>query len=232
MSSTDVAVQDTGVPALADTPATTIGIEDIALPVLTIAQRTSGVVDNKLADYGDLVISQGRDDPEPTIVRPYGESDGVLFIPLHMFKTWTYSDGENLQSWPYTADGQPPAEAVALSEETGKPVFRTYNYTVLVPDYDTELPVIFRLNSRSQRPAANKINLKHERTEGGWTSLAFRVTTKKNESGANKWAIPIVTEAKATAAQRKDAERVLALIMPGLKANAAAQAAASTVPAI
>lgn len=232
MSSTDVVPTASAVPDLVATPATSIGFEDIAPPTLYIAQRTSGAVDNSLVKYGDLFIAQGKDDPEPQVMREYQDdttANGVLFIPLHMYKTWTYSDGENLRSWPY-GDGQPPADAVQLAESTGKPVFRTYNYVVFVPDYDPEMPVNLRLNSRSQRPAANAINLAVSRNGSGkWYDSAFQITTKKSESGANKWAVPIVTKAKATAAQKKQAEALLALIAPGL---AQRDHSASNAPAI
>lgn len=229
MSSTEVVPAGSAVPDLAPSPATTIGYEDIAPPTLYTAQRTTTAVDTQLVKYGDLFIAQGKDDPEPQVLWESGSSDqGVLIIPLHMYKTWTYSDGENLRSWPY-ANGQPPAEAVALAESTGKPVFRTYNYIVFVPDYDQEMPVNLRLNSRSARPAANAINLEVSRSGGRWLDSAFRVTTRKQESGANKWAVPVVVKAKATAAQKKQAEVLLNLILPGLRAR---EQESSSVPAI
>ena len=217
--SNEVAATTPAVPDLVQTPATTIGFEDIAPPTLYVAQRTSSAVDTGAVKYGDLFIAQGKDDPEPQVLRTYEpeNGEGVLFIPLHMIKKWTHSDGENLTSWAYGDTGQPPAEAVALSEKTGKPVFRTYNYVVFVPEYDTEMPVNFRLNSRSQRPAANAINITVSRNTGKWVDSAFRVTTLKKESGANKWAIPVVTKAKATAAQHKAADALLQLILPGLR---------------
>lgn len=232
MSSTEVATTAGALPSLADTPATSIGFEDIAPPTLYVAQRTSTAVGEGLAKYGDLFVAQGADDPEAEVLWKDGSTDeGVLFIPLHMFKTWTWTDGTNLRNWPY-GNGEVPEEAAALERETNKPVFRTYNYIVLLPDYDTEMPVNFRLNSRSQRPAANKINLTVSRSEKPWHGSAFRVTTAKKESGGNKWAVPVVTEAKATKAQHDQAEKLLGLITPGLLARAAAQERAANAPSI
>jgi hypothetical protein len=153
----------------------------------------------------------------------------VLFIPLHMIKTWTHSDGENLTSWDYGTTGQPPAEAIAMAEKSSKPVFRTYNYVVFVPEYDVEMPVNFRLNSKSQRPAANAINIAVSRNTGKWVDSAFRVTTLKKESGANKWAIPVVRGDKATAAQHKQAQHLLNLILPGLQQRASRAAAEPSI---
>ena len=236
MASNAVApIESAGVPELAETPATQITFEDITPPTLYVAQRTSSAVDTGLVAYGDLFVAQGADDPEPEVLRKYeGEStdNGVLFIPLHMYKTWTWTDGSNLRNWPY-GDGTVPAEAAALERDTGKPVFRTYNYVVLLPDYDTEVPVNFRLNSRSQRPAANKINMTVSKSGQPFHTSAFRITTSKKEAGGNKWAVPVVVEAKATKAQHEQAARVFEQITPGLinRARRDAEAAQATANA-
>ena len=235
MSSTEVAAPTNGaVPALADTPATTIGFEDVGTSTLYIAQRTSTAVDNRLANYGDLFVAQGADDSEVEVLWQTGSTDqGVLFIPLHMYKTHTFSDGNNLRSWAW-GNGEPPQEALDMVEadEGRHPLFRTYNYVVLLPDYDTEVPVYLRLNSKSQRPAANKVNLTVSRSGKPWHASAFRITTAKKESGANKWAVPVVVEAKATKAQFEQAERLLQLITPGLQARQAAESRALAAPSI
>lgn len=228
MTSTDV----TQVPDLAPTPATMVSFEDISPPTLYVAQRSSGAVGEGLVNYGDLFVAQSGDDPEPTVLWEFGStSEGVLFHPLHMFKTWTHSDGSNLQSWDY-GDGTPPDEAVALADSTGKPLFRTYNFTLFVPDYDAEMPVNLRLNSKSARPAANKINMDVSRGGGAWQDHAFRVTTVKKEKGANKWAVPVVVGASPEPANVESATRLRDLIMPGIIRRMQRDAATTNAPAI
>lgn len=222
------------VPDLAPTPATTVGFEDIAPPSLYIAQRTSAAVDLDVVSYGDLFIAQGSDDVEPTVMWKSGSSDeGVLFYPLHMFKTWTFSDGNNLQSWAW-GNGVPPQEALEVVEadDNKHPLFRTYNYVTFIPEYDEEMPVYFRLNSKSQRPAVNKINLVSTRDGQPWLVHAFRVTTDKREKGANKWAVPIVTEAVATQEHVDKAIELYSKVLPGLQARQAAADAVAAAPAI
>ncbi len=207
-------VESADVPELVPTPATTPSAEDIIPPSLYVAQRTTGAVDAKLVNYGDLFLAYGADDPDPTVLWESGSSDeGVLFHPLHMYKTWTFSDGENLTSWPYGDTGQPPDDA---PEGT----YRTYNFVLLVPDYDVEMPVYLRLNSKSQVRAATKIITDVMRGGTNWPNYAFRVTTIKKEKGANKWAVPVVVRAPADPAQVEAANRLRGLIMPGLIARA------------
>jgi hypothetical protein len=226
-------VESGNVPELASTPATEVTFEDIAPPTLTIAQRTSGLVDNNLATYGDLVVAQGRDDTEPIVLSHVGpDADGVVFYPLHMYKTWTHSDGKNLTSWPF-GDGTPPEEAEALAQETGKPFYRTYNYVLFVPEFDDQMPVIFRLNSKSQAPAANKINFTVSRGSGVWHEYAFRVTTDKRENGSNRWAVPVLTTVEAKPEQVAKAAELRALILPGIVARQQrAEQAAANLPGV
>ncbi len=216
---------DLAVPDLAPTPATEVTFEDIAPPTLYIAQRGGSAVDAGLAKFGDLFIAQGADDVEAQVVYEHESPNaGVLFYPLHMYKTWTFSDGENLTSWPF-GDGTPPADAP-------EGVWRTYNFIIFVPDFDDEMPVNFRLNSKSQRPAANKINFVVSRAGDDWHNHAFRVTTKRASSGANKWTVPVVVEAPANPDQVEKAAALKRLILPGLNARAAKAAQAANQPQI
>lgn len=219
--STAVAPVDSALPELAATPATSVEFDDIALPSLYLAHRLSKAVGSGLVNVGDLFVAFGSDDEEPQVVYEKGGKEGVLFVPLHMYKTHTHSDGENLSSWPY-GNGEPPAEAVQLAESTGKPLFKTYNYLVLLPDYDTELPVNFRLNSKSQRPAANKINLTVQRAGGRWFQYAFRATTKMVPRGNSDYPVPVIEQVNLSKDVAKTAEALFAQVAPGLQARAAA----------
>lgn len=220
--STEVAPATSALPELAATPATSVEFDDIALPSLYLAHRLSKAVGNHLVEVGDLFVAFGSDDEEPQVVWSSEQGgEGALFVPLHMYKTHTHSDGDNLSSWAY-GNGEPPAEAVALAESTGKPLFRTYNYVVLMPDYDSEMPVNFRLNSKSQRPAANKINLIVQRAGGRWFQHAFRATTKLVPRGNSNYPVPVIEEAELNKADAESAQRLFAQIAPGLQARAAA----------
>jgi hypothetical protein len=221
-SSKEVAQVEAGnVPALAPTPATTITFEDITIPTLYVGQRTSKAVEKGIAKFGDIFIAEGAGDDEARVLWEIDSKDeGVLFHPLHMYKSWTWTDGNNLRSWPYGTTGEPPAEAVQLAEESGKAVFRTYNYLTFVPGYDEEMPVNLRLNSKSQRPAANKINMTVSRSGKPYHTHAFRITSRLDSNGNTKWATPIVAEVKADPKQVEQAHQLFGLILPGLTQRA------------
>lgn len=226
----EVAVPEpASVPALAPTPGSTLTYDDIALPTLYVAQRTSTAVENNLVNYGDLFVAQGADDAEAEVLWAHGSGDaGLVIYPLHMAKRWTWTDGSELSSWPF-GDGQVPAEAAELARSTGKPYFLTYGYVVLIPSYDMEMPVNFRVNSKSGRAAHNKITAVYIR-EGAQVvpGPAFRVTTDKKERGGNKWAVPVVVSTEGEPEQLDAARTLYQQIVPGLQA--AAEAATTDAP--
>lgn len=229
-----VAVPDQAqLPDLASTPATELTAADITPPTLYLGHRLTGAVGDGRVNYGDLFVAFGPDDPEPTVVWEAGSSEpGVLFHPLHMTKSWTWSDGDTLLSWPFDATGEPPAEALQIQENSGKPVFLTFNYILLVPDYDPLMPVSLRLNSRSQRPAANAINIETLRSSAPMLSHAFRITTAVKPRGKSDYVVPVVRKVEATAEHQAQAAELFRLIAPGLQARAEAQSRATAAPSI
>lgn len=167
-------------------PASQIEARDLALPRLYVAQAITNAVQDGSAKPGDLFIAQDSDDPEPVILAKKGSEDGVLFHVLALRKGKSISEGGELRTFRFD-DPTAPAEA-----------WVTYTYALLVPDYDTELPVRWLL-TRTGRPAAQKINTVLFRTSGSQPPYesAFRVTTVERSNDRGRYFIPRIHPAES-----------------------------------
>lgn len=186
-------VEQAEVPDLVRTPATTIDASDIAIPKLKLGQHSSNVFDTGAVKLGDVYSIINSDDEDPVVLWEYTENikpgDGVLFHVLHLRKGWSYSEGSGspLQIWAFDDPNR------------HEKAWRTYRYTVVLPEVDTQMPYTFMLY-RSGQPAAQKINgdiARDQATKPMWTH-AFRLTSaRRKKEGAGTYAIAQVRSVEA-----------------------------------
>ena len=160
--------------------------DDVKLSRVYIAQQLSQAVDFGIAKKGDIYVAAGADDPEAIVIG--NEKDSVLFHVLGMpFKRKSLRTGNELQSWDYN-DPAAPSEA-----------WTTYDYTIVLPEFDTELPYKF-LPSRSNTNTCRRLNMQLLKAArlGPVYNLAFRMTTEQRQKDANKWHIAVVKQVEAT----------------------------------
>lgn len=198
------------VPALAPTPATTIGAEDIAVPKLYVGNYLSEAVRSQLVKFGDVFLALGADDQEPNVLWSLGSDDpGVLFHVLHLKKGKSWSDGGPLQLYDYD-DPSAPADAKV-----------TYNYVLFLPEVDPDMPAKLLL-TKSGTPTAQKINtvLVRNAASGPSWSNAFRLTTVKRKNDKGEYAVAQVVVAQADQKHVKQASELFEQIAPGLQQRA------------
>ncbi len=205
MASTAVAERSqSAVPDLVRTPALTITAEDVALPRIYIGQFMSKAVQDQLVKPGCIYAATGQDDPDPNVLwdkSTKGDNPGVLFYVIGLRKGKSISDGGELQLFDFD-DPNAPADA-----------WVTYNYSVLVPEVDVEVPFKLLL-TRTGRPAALQINtvLKKNAIKGPAWHNAFRLTTAERENAKGKFFVARVAIAETDQEQIAVAES-MALMM-------------------
>lgn len=189
------------VPDLVRTPALTITAEDVALPRIYIGQFMSKAVQRQEVKAGQIFAATGQDDPDPQVLWSPGDSEGVLFHVLGLRKGKSLSDGGELVLFDFDDPDAPPEASV------------TYNYTIAVPDIDTDVPFKLLL-TRTGTPAARNINTilkKNQNTGPAWAS-AFRMTAAERENAKGKFYVARVGQVEATVANI-EASELLALMM-------------------
>lgn len=215
--STAVAVaEEVPVPALAT--ATSITAEDIAIPTLYIGHRASHIVEQELAKAGDLYAAQNQDDNDPVVLWKQSDGgEGLLFYPIAMFKSWSWSPGPGspLELWPFEARGKEYPDGPPLDDPDPKKRARlVYNYLIMVPEFDTELPLKLRLTGTST-PAAQKMNMPVLRENRPFNEFAYRLTTiKREKTGVSAWYIAQVKSAETTPEHLAAAEALASMTAP------------------
>lgn len=235
-SSKAVARQPSTVPALAPTPASTITAEDIAIPTVYMGQSAQTQVGSGNAGVGDIYAAQSQDDSEADVlweyVEPAPEGAGVLLVPLHMRKSWSYSPGagQNLEMWPFEARGRAYPDGPLLDDpDPKKRAWLTYNFIILLPEVDDGMPYKTRFY-RSGAPAATKINGIAARDPEHYHGFRW-TTAKKSKQGVQPWYIPQLKQVELTTEQQESADSLLRMLLPGLESQAS-QAAADAPPAV
>lgn len=211
MASTEVTQREGAqVPALAQTPATEITADDVALPKLKIGQFMSNAVQENLVPAGSLFTSLDQDDPDPQVLWEPGNDDGVTFYVLSLRKGKSVSEGGELVTFDFNDPDAPPDAWV------------TYTYAIAIPEVDEDLPFKFLL-TRTGKPAAQQINLilKKNAAAGPSYGIAFEVRTAERSNDKGKFFVPRVRQVEADAKQVEVAER-LALMIAGEPAAAQA----------
>jgi hypothetical protein len=206
--STEVAVQgNRNLPALASTPALDIGAEDVALPRLYIGQKSSDAVGEGLVQFGDIFIASGKDDPAPNIIAKKKSkdgndpSDGPVFHVLGMWRGKSVTIEGQLYTYAYN-DPSAPDNA-----------WTTYNYTLAMPEIDTDVPVKYLL-TRSGAPAAKNMNmaLMRNQARGPAYELAFRLGTRIGSNDKGQWYSPSVVQVEANEEHVAVAANLAALV--------------------
>jgi hypothetical protein len=214
-----------GVPALASTPSVSLELDsaDVSLPRIRIAQGQSVAVQDGLVTLGDIFASTGKDDPDPVVLTGFGEdAPGVLVHVLAVKKGKSLTIDGELNTWSFN-DPDAPVDART-----------TYDYTVVLPEVDPDVPYKFLLSGTST-PAAKTINtiLLKNADRGPSYTLAFRFRTAKRETSKGgqtyKYYVARVRQEDA-----KDAHVQLASDLAGMIAGAAVEqtSGSSSAPAI
>ncbi len=167
--------------------AETIDASDLAVPRMMIAQPTSSAVQDGLVPAGAIFIASDSNDPEPTIVHEPGKPGGVLIHPITLRKQWAYTDeAGDFRLADYLAEDVPEDAQLA------------YQFVLLVPEYDPELPVSLMLKSTATQ-TAKKICLAIKRAEPSppW-SIAIRLTTTGRQHDRGRWFVPQAASTEAT----------------------------------
>jgi hypothetical protein len=211
-------VEASAVPALAYDAASSVSAEDIAIPTIYMGQRAQSLVEAGFAKPGDIYSAQSQDDSDAQVLWEYGSKDeGVLIIPLHLRKSWSFSPGAGMQLeiWPFEARGRDYPDGPPLDDpDPKKRAWLTYNYTLLVPEVDPQMPYRTRFY-RSGVPAAQKINFEQAKDPGHLHAFRW-VTTERSRQGVGKWYIPQLVNAEATAEQFASAVSLLNQLAPDL----------------
>lgn len=211
--STDIAVADAPqVPDLYRTPAFEFSAEDVALPRLKIGQYMSAFVQEDQVEAGALFTSLSQDDPDPITV------DAPLrFHVLQLEKAKSISEDGELTVFDYN-DPEAPEDA-----------WVTYNYVVVLPEHDQDMPVKWLL-TKTGRPAAQQINtvLAKNAAAGPTFLQAFDVETIRKENDKGKYFVPRIKHVEADAEHLAIAEKLAVMISP----DAAAVQSSGAEPAI
>jgi len=169
------------VPALRPTPAALdITSEDVALPRIYIGQYMSQAVKDGLVKAGSIFAATGPDDPDPNVLSTAtkeGATDPVRIhiVGLHKGKSYSEQGGE-LELYSYN-DPKAPEGA-----------WTTYNYSVVLPTVDTEMPFKWLLTRTGQNTAKqiNTVLKKNEARGPAWIN-AFDLTTQKRENAKGEF---------------------------------------------
>lgn len=198
------------VPALAPTPATTIGAEDVAIPRLYIGNFMSEAVKAQLVKFGDVFLALGPDDTDPQVLWSLDQKAdaGVLFHVLHLrkAKSWSPSPGAPLQLYDFD-DPQAPEDA-----------WTTYNYVLFLPEVDPDMPARLLL-TKSGKTTAQKINtvlLRNASSGPDWLN-AFRLTSLKRRNDKGEFAVAQVAIAEANPKHQQRAGELFTQIRRGLE---------------
>lgn len=189
MASKAVARAETpNLPDLVRTPALDIGHEDVALPKIKLAQFMTEQVKEQLVKPGCIFSATSKDDSDPIVLWDKSKGEGVLFHVLHLRKGKSVSEGGELQLYDYNDPDAPPEAWV------------TYNYSVALPEFDTDVPYSLLL-TRTGAPAAKQLNtiLKRNEVKGPAHLLAFRLTAVERENAKGKFYVPRITQVEPTA---------------------------------
>jgi hypothetical protein len=176
-------VQSGGVPALYTPPPMEIDSDDIQIPAIKFGHHQSELCQEHNIKLGVIYAAAGKDDPDPQILwdpAERGENPGVLFHVLGLRKGKSKMVDGDLTRWDFH-DADAPSDAD-----------KTYTFTLLLPEVDTEIPFRTTLY-RSKAAMARTILTVVQKNQGRVPqyALAFRMTTvNKKKEGIGSWTVP------------------------------------------
>lgn len=207
------------VPALVTTPAVELTAEDVALPSIKLGQFMSDHVQEGRVPAGSIFSCLGQDDPDPVVLWEQGSEDLVTFYVLSLKKGKSISEGGELVLFAHD-DPEAPADA-----------WTTYNYVVVLPKVDQEMPYKFLLTKTGQ-PAAKNINtvIAKNLSKVPAHALAFTLDCVQRENKKGKYFVPRIRQVEAD----ENDQAVAAALLPMVEAQAVQQSVATTAdePAI
>lgn len=190
--STDIAAQQSAVPALYNPAPLEIDGSDIALPRIYVGQSNSKAVEADLVMKGSIYSATSGDDTDPIVLfDPKGkDKKGVLVHVLSMTKGRSATIDGELQRYAFNDPDAPPESWV------------TYNYVVCLPEVDEDVPYKL-LFTKTSTPTAKKINtiLKKNQDRGPAHACAFRLTTVSRSNAKGTWFVLDAKPADATPEQ-------------------------------
>lgn len=177
----------------------------VRLPSMYLAQYQSKAFKNRVAEFGDIFVAVGAEDPEPAIVGRHGD-DGALSAPVR-FYAHTAAPGYQVVD-PSAPFGKRSLRfgtsyGVALSESGGDPrkVFLQTHYTLSIPAYPL-WPVRFIMGSRWGGSAARWINSQIAmalQKGDDPLKLAFQIQTRPTSNDSGDFVDAVVGFAKVPA---------------------------------
>ena len=213
-------IEPVALPALNNAPTYDIGIDDIPLPRLYMGQPGGDAVQEGRVPAHCLWLGLSADDPEPNVLYEQGNGDGVLIHVLDMFTGMSAnldSDGNVVKSGGDLRSWNRRNSAGQYVDDNGEPApkgaYKTFNFTVCLPEVDAEVPVKFMLKSTSTK-AAQKINyvLMKNARQGPGHALAFRITTEPHKKETFRWTQAVVKQVDAEQANIQAADDLLSML--------------------
>lgn len=212
-----------------------ITAEDISLPRMKFAQGSSDVVLEGLVPYGSIYTTLGQGDADPHVIARAGKgedgrSEAVLFYVVGLRKGYSWTDENNNLQRSRTAP-----EDVEFNR-----VSRTFDYVVVLPEVETELPFKFLMTGLWGGQAAKQLNhlLKKAAASGPSYDVPFELTAKKSKNAKGHFASAGVKRAdRGARLVKKDLEvvhRLLAMVSarPDLTAEDTADRQVTDAPSL
>lgn len=201
MPSKEVAPVRSALPDLAPTPATSISAEDIAIPRIYIGQALSTAVQEGLMKTGQLFYGNSAEDPDPQLL---DQPTRIHVLHFRKAKSWSPGPGMPLETWDFDDPSQ------------NEQAYTTYNYTLCLPEIDTEMPFKLLL-ARSSAPAARSINtvLMRNASQGPAWVNAFDLTTAERKKENARYAIAQVRAVTPVPAHVEIADALGRIVLKG-----------------
>lgn len=183
------------VPAQAYNPSTSLDASDMALPRIKVGQSMTPHVQEGRVQNGAIFSELGKDDPDPEVLAaPDGETVR-FYVIAGPIKGWSASINGKLETYAFDDPNRDPD------------AWKTYKYTLAIPDADEGLPYTF-LMTRTALSAAKQINtvLARQAEKGPAHTVGFDLSTRKKSNDKGTWFTPVVSPAGAPSTKaEKDA---------------------------
>jgi hypothetical protein len=181
----------------------------VKLPSLYLAQYQSKAFKSRLAEFGDIYVALGAEDPEPQVVGLHGDG-GALSAPVR-FYAHTAAPGYQVvdKDAPFGKRslrlGTPYAQAIREGGGDPRNVFLQTHYTLTIPAYEL-WPVRFIMGSKWGGNASRWINsqiaIAQQKGENP-LDLAFQIQTRPTSSESGDFVDAVVGFAKVAAKDKK-----------------------------
>jgi hypothetical protein len=159
-----------------------IGPEDLALPRLMLGQPTSVAVQEQIVPAGSLFVAHEAADPAPTIIYKPGQKTGAVIHAIGFRKVWCHRSDDDK----FIVADRLPTDTIGPGEDAQP----GYEMAVLVPAFDTGMPVSWLLKSTGMS-AGKRIYTETIKQGVALWSLAWSVTTSPRQNDKGRWFAPV-----------------------------------------